>query len=106
MADFDGKEGAPIGKDVAEVWTYNYRQANPGATKAHFFGIERIQEILNQSDCMGIRIYYAIDDTGKKQLILAGCLADGTDMLNLLMDYSVPCPTVCDTTSPLNNDPA
>lgn len=54
-----GKEGAEIKVDVAADWTKNHRHRNPGGIISQFFGVEILQRILQQPDCLGIRIYYA-----------------------------------------------
>ena len=67
-----------------------------------FFGKKAIQDILDQEDCAGIRYYYGVDDTNNPVLILVGVTGDGFDMKDgLLAELSVPCPYVCDNTSPL-----
>lgn len=103
---FNGSEGSPITLDTARQWVANYRNQNPGQIEAHFFGFEIIQKILAESGCMGIRIYYALDDSGKKQLILVGADADGNNLIpttpgsivpgeNTVADLSLPCPAWC-----------
>src|SRR4051812_16159106 len=99
---FDGNESEQITLTEATSWTDNYRQAYPGTIKAHFFGINKLQDILTQDGCIGIRAYYAIDDVGKRQLVLVGVTEDGKDLYHgILLDKSVPCPNVCDNSSPL-----
>lgn len=103
---FTGQEGDPIALDLAKEWTKNYRELNPDRTEAHFFGNEIIRQILNQTECVGIRIYYAIDDKGNQQLLLVGVDATGNNLLpgmqatdgadNIIADMSFPCPTYCD----------
>ena len=99
---FDGNESSVITLSEATTWTENYRNANPGATKAHFFGVNKLNLILNQSSCVGIRAYYAIDDDGAKQLVLVGVDANGEDLYNgVILDRSAPCPSWCALNSPL-----
>ncbi len=98
--------GDPISLETAKTWTANYRSKNPDAIKAHFFGSEIIDKILTQSGCVGIRMYYAIDDNGGKQIVLVGVDSNGNNMepatleLNLddpntIADISFPCPSFC-----------
>ncbi|MES2394908.1 MAG: hypothetical protein V4549_02845 [Bacteroidota bacterium] len=101
---FTGKENHAITLEEAAVWTRNYRDANSGATKGHFYGKDAIQAIINQSGCVGIRIYYAIDNNGAKQLIIVGANTSENDLYTgLLAERSVPCPTRCGATNPLNS---
>ena len=96
---------------LAKQWTANYRKTiNPDETLAHYFGQDIIHRLLNESDrVVGIRIYYAIDDKGQKQLLLVGVDAEGNNILPaegaaksdmdegepIIVDKSYPCPTYC-----------
>jgi len=105
---FDGSEGDPIDYETAKKWAANYRATleNPDDIRGHFFGFEAIQQLLNESSCVGIRIYYALDETGNKKLLLVGVDASGEDLLpsasealdgggNIILDFSFPCPDYC-----------
>ena len=93
---FTGNEDHDITLSEATSWTGNYRNANPGKVKAHFFGRDAIQDILDQADCVGIRIYYALDDNGVKHLVLVGTDADQNDLYTgVLCERSMPCPPFC-----------
>jgi hypothetical protein len=101
---FTGNEDHSISLQEASEWTKNYRNANPGQTLAHYFGQSAITAILNQAGCVGIRIYYALDTEGTKQLIITGVDSNGNDLYNgLLADRSHRCPPVCGTANPLNS---
>ena len=102
---FTGNEDHSITLAIASKWTKNYRDDSPeGSTRAHFYGKDAIQAILDQADCVGIRIYYALDDTGKKQLIIVGANADENDLYQgLLAERGKPCPSMCGVTNPLNS---
>ncbi len=100
---FNGTEGGPITSTVAEAMTKRYRKACPGQIIAHFYGRDTIQALLDQDNCMGIRIYYGIKEDGSKELVLVGATADQNDMLNLIMDISIVCPSVCSTANFLNS---
>lgn len=55
-----GKEGSEIDIKVAAEWTKNYRDRyQKGVIISQFFGAEILQRILQQPDCLGVRIYYA-----------------------------------------------
>ena len=107
---FDGNEGKSVTLEQAKRWTKRYRDENPGAVKAHFYGCEKIQEILKEPGCMGIRIYYGIDEEGKKKLVLVGATKDQNNILpegqgkdggGQLLDEGRDCPDYC----PEGNDP-
>jgi len=105
--DFNGSEGNSLDLATAKKWTANYRGTlkNPDEISAHYFGFEIIQQILNESSCVGIRIYYAMDDRGEKKLILVGVNSKGENLLpvaggkladgDITADASLPCPDYC-----------
>ena len=54
---------------------------------------------------MGIRLYYAINSKGEKQLVLVGVNSDGDDMSQgVIVDYLANCPPRCGKPNPLNSD--
>lgn len=97
---------------TAKQWAANYRATiKPGETEAHYFGADIIQRLLDEDKSVGIRVYYAIDDKGKKQLLLVGVDTEGNNLLPeegaaaqsteegdpVIVDNSSPCPPVCGT---------
>lgn len=78
---FDGTEGDPITLATATSWYLNYNTKNLLTLKSHFFGATVLKKILAAKGAMGIRIYYAIDDNGDKQLLLLGADNKGGDLL-------------------------
>jgi hypothetical protein len=54
---FDGNEGKVVTLEEAASWTTNFRNSiQPGETIAHFMGKNKLQEILEQENCVGVRI--------------------------------------------------
>lgn len=102
---FNGTEGSFVTLREASGWTANYRATiSSGDIIAHFVGSEKVKAILDQEDCVGIRIYYGIDDDGKKNLILVGASADGNDMVDgLIVEKVVACPPICSNSNALNS---
>lgn len=102
---FNGNEGEVISLTDASAWTANYR--NSGETNglnAHFFGVEKLKLILNQKDCVGIRMFYAKDNENKPVLVLVGVDRNENDLYNgVILDRSVPCPSYCGDANPLNS---
>lgn len=102
---FTGNENHDITLAEASAWTANFRAANPTSIKGHYFGNRAIGDILEQTGCVGIRIYYALDDNGVQQLIVVGVDADENDMCNgLLAERSMPCPPYCGNNNCLNSN--
>lgn len=100
---FTGNEGTYITLTQGNAWTASYRAANPNGVKAFFYGKTKLQEMINQTNCVGLRFYHAIDDTGATQLVVVGVTAAGADMTSgLILDRSLLCPPYCDGGSSLN----
>jgi hypothetical protein len=100
-----GNENHDLPLATAASWTKNYRDASAaGVIKAHYFGKAAIQALLNQEECVGLRIYYALDENGAKQLIIVGVKANEDDLYNgVILDRSYPCPSLCGAANPLNS---
>jgi len=101
---FTGDEGEKFPLETAAEWTANYRKNNPNGIKAHFFGMNIINEILAQDGCVGIRSYYALDDNGVQQLIMVGVDKDENDLYTgIIAEVSIKCPPFCSTPNPLSD---
>lgn len=102
---FTGDESEVFPLSTAAQWTKNYRTKYPNGMKAHFFGMNPVKTVLQQTGCVGFRIYYALDDAGVQQLILVGVDASGNDLYNgIILERAIPCPPYCDSgASPLLN---
>ncbi|ELR69031.1 hypothetical protein C900_05516 [Fulvivirga imtechensis AK7] len=114
---FNGKEGKPITLGQAKRWTKRYRDEHPGEVKAYFFGRDHIEQLLNERSkdgaSKGIRIYFAVDDDGKKRLILVAATEnqnnilptdEGKDAPATIIDDGSGCPPDCpkDPNDPLS----
>lgn len=98
-----GLEDHSITLAEASAWTAAFRAAHPNAIKANAFGGKAISDILAQTGCVGIRIYYSLDTNNVQQLIVVGVDSDGNDLYEgLLAERSMPCPPYCSTANPLN----
>jgi len=103
--------GKPISKETADRWIKNHDKKHPekGSIRAHFFGSDIINKLLAQDKCVGLRIYYATNDEGVKQLLLVGAREDGNNIwpdghgsqdgqeatAGLIVDASNTCPPFC-----------
>ena len=99
---YTGKEGKAISLEVGADLTSNYRNNNPDSQLGHFFGKDILKAILAQEGCMGIRMYYAEEEDGTKQLVIVGADGSEDDMLGLIADFSSPCPP-CGAPNDLNS---
>jgi hypothetical protein len=102
---YDGSDSGPIDLATAQTWIQNFTsKIPPTEVRSHYFGRWIIDKILRQQDCCGLQIYYALDDSGAKQLLLVGVDSKGNIMRpdtalvgsgNTIGDASIPCPTFC-----------
>lgn len=101
---FTGKESEVVTLAEAAVWTANYRETiEQGETIAHFFGRENLNNMLEQDGCVGIRIYYGIDEE-QKVLVLVGANEEGNDMVEgIIVERGVRCPLNCSNDNRLNS---
>jgi hypothetical protein len=83
--------------------TKNYRiHEGSGATLAGAFGKDAISKIIDQNNCTGLRIYYALTDNGLKNFVLCGVDNNGDDLYDgELAEYCYTCPPICPKGSPL-----
>lgn len=105
--NFTGHESHDITLNEAAAMTKRYRDTiTAGQTIAHYFGGDAINAILQQTGAVGIRIYYGLNDTNQKQLIITGVDSAGNDLyLGSLAERSVTCPIDCSSANPLNTTP-
>jgi hypothetical protein len=102
---FTGNEPHDIPLPEAARMTKKYRSSiHEGDTIAHYFGKRDIKALLKQDHCVGMRVYYGLDENGAKQLIITGVDENGNDLFNgLLAERSVKCPLHCGAANPLNS---
>lgn len=102
---FDGTEGAQVTLAEGSGWTKNYRNGTKyNGKNGQFFGKDILNAILQQSGCMGIRIYYGEETNGTPNLVIVGADADENDMTTgVIGERCVPCPSRCGVSNPLNS---
>jgi len=103
---FTGNEEHDISLQEASDMTARYRdnQSEAYFIKAEYFGREAIESILSQENCVGIRIYYGLDENNVQRIILVGVTADENDICNgILAERGTTCPPRCSDTNMLNS---
>lgn len=102
---FTGNENQEINLTTASAMTKAYRDANPGQILGHFFGKKILEDILAQTGCVGIRVYYGLEGTAAtKELVLVGVDSSGNDLTSgVLGDRSFKSPPYTGTTNSLNS---
>ena len=105
---FDGTEGDWMEDEMtARIWRSNYESyerkygSNKNLIRAHFYGRELINELLETKDAVGIRIYYGLNDDGEKELLLYAVDKNGKDIVQKIspqvniLDFGWRCPPYC-----------
>lgn len=98
-----GNEVHAISLDDAAALTEAFRNsASANSILAGYFGKTALSGLLAQDGCVGLRIYNAIKDD-KPNFVLVGVDKDGEDLQDGdLLEFALPCPPLCPTTSRLN----
>lgn len=103
---FTGNENHNISLTEAAALTKNFRDTvSNGATIAHFIGKTALQALLNQSETVGVRLYYGLKSDGSKELVATGVDGNGDDQYQgILLDRTIKCPQECSAANPLNSN--
>jgi hypothetical protein len=78
------KVGEAISHELAAKMIKNFHDAHPNEPIAYNIGRDIIDQILAQPNCVAMRIFKAIDETGKQTLVYAGLDTKG----NTIIEYS------------------
>lgn len=99
----DKNSGEVISLDHSIEFTHAYQTENPDAIKAFFAGSDNVKRILEQENCIGIRIYNGYDTTrNKANLVLVGVNEEGEDITNgIIVEDLLACPPYCPKSSAL-----
>lgn len=102
---FNGSEGDFITLREGSEMTKRYRNTiQPGEVIGVFMGKEKLKAILDQSECKGIRFYFAKNERNENTLVLVGADANQNDLVDgLIADNCPPCPNICSISNSLNS---
>ena len=91
---------------TAAAMTARSRSQNPNAIRGWLFDRRALDALLEQPGCAGIRIYRALKDDGREQLVLVGTDDMANDILPATVDgkgvvaeLGWPCPPMCGAAS-------
>ncbi len=106
IMSFTGNENHSISLYDAAGLTKNFRDSQSGIyIKGEFFGKDAINSVIQQEGCVGIRIYNGLDDNSVQKLVIIGVTSDENDMTDgNILEYGIPCPTICGISNELNSD--
>jgi hypothetical protein len=101
---FTGEENHDITLNEAAELTANYRNSHPRAIQGEYFSKKAIKDILDQSNCVGIRIYFGEDKAHVPHFVITGVDSDENDLYTgLLAEKGWKCPPHCGGINPLNS---
>lgn len=95
--------GEFINLENAIKYTEGFQTKFPDEINSYFVGAEKIKVLLEQDNCIGIRIYNGYNNQeNKKNLVLIGVNTDNQDMTDgYIIERLITCPPICDINSPL-----
>ncbi len=74
---FNATVGAPVATAMAMQWIANFQAANDGVKKEYLIPAKNLQVILNNPDCVGISLYFALDENKQAHLLPIGVNSKG-----------------------------
>ncbi len=96
----DPNTGGIITKEEAKTLIAAFAKKFPGQVVSSFIGGNNVKKILEQDNCIGLRIYNGYDDVEQKiSLVVVGVDTQEQDMLDgdIIFDKMATCPPICPT---------
>jgi hypothetical protein len=93
-----------ISLDEAKSMTHAYQNATQfqGLTVASMIDKDAYQLVMDQTGCVNIRTYFALNSEQKLTIVIVGVDANGADMTDgVLLNMSLLCPVNCPQNSQL-----
>ena len=104
---FTGTENHEISLEDASILTERYRNQFSSTQlfiKGEFFGKQAIQNLINEPNCVGIRIYYGLNENNIPKLVIVGVDFNENDLIQgSILDFGKLCPPACSNSNPLNS---
>lgn len=94
--------GKVISKEEAIDYTHSFQRKNPNKNIAYYVGKDQVSKILNQPNCIGLRIYDGVNpSTNQENRVLIGVDKNGEDIAEgVIVDELLKCPNHCPNYSP------
>lgn len=96
--ELDVNTGSIITQEEAKALITAFKTKFPGEVTSSFIGANNVKNILEQENCIGIRIHNGYDVVNEKiSLVLVGVDNDEKEILEngLIVDQMVTCPPRC-----------
>jgi hypothetical protein len=104
---FTGREVQEISFEAGSEMTARYREYNPEAIQAGYLSKDAVVKLLNQKDCVGIKIYFAEYEEREMTMVIVGVTSNENDQIGngySCMNNLLPCPQRCGENNMLNSD--
>jgi hypothetical protein len=88
----------------AQELTFAYQDSTIALNQTIATSVDKtsLLNLLNQTDCEGMKMYFGLDDNNKLTIVCVGLDSIGNDMTSgQLLDRLSRCPPFCDDTSSL-----
>jgi len=90
------KSGEFISPKQSETMIDNFSKSiGKGTVTSIYFSRDKVRELLQEEDAVGIRIYFAANDDGTQTVILKAVNASGQAIDNKILETGAPCPPYC-----------
>ena len=101
---FNGNEEHRISPEEASRYTARYRATHSDdSIIGLYYSRQFIESVLDQPDCIGIRLYFGENSDDQTQLIITGVNKDGDDISSgIIGELGLPCPPYCGKENRLN----
>jgi hypothetical protein len=86
---FKKTTGAPIEVATGNKWIENFKKLNRGMGKEYVMAVKDLQAILSNPSCVGICLYFAIDEKQQAHLLPIGVSSKGYLMKTATINTSV-----------------
>lgn len=92
----DVNTGEVITLEEAQGYVSEFKKNYPDEVTSFFVGKNLIKDILNQEDCIGLRVYNGYDYAeARMNQVFIGVNSDENDMKGLIVNKTAVCPPVC-----------
>lgn len=96
--------GKYITIEQASKLTATFRSTYPNLSKAVFYSADLFLGVMAQDNCVGLRIYNGIDDSGELTNVIVGIDSNGNDLVEgKIFDSGLICPPNCSAENALNS---
>ncbi|AWI25777.1 hypothetical protein [Flavobacterium pallidum] len=92
--------------ETAQEWAQAWVSSGISPVKAYLIPEADITQLMAEPEVQDVRAYMGIDGNGVSKMMLVGVDKSGNDLIDYnnglyVYDFTMPCPTTCDTSSPL-----